>query len=101
PLLGGQDRPGRGRLLALSCAALAAGVLVLAYVPARAAALFAAGAGDAVAWGDPRRAGGLWWLLSARTFVEKASIVHTAAAPETAPFAIMAEIGPPLALLAL
>jgi hypothetical protein len=101
PLLAGKDRPSRLRLIALAVAALVAGALVLVYLPVRAAALFANADGDAIGWGDGRTAAGLWWILSARTFIEKASIVHTAATPEAAPFAIMAEVGPALALLAL
>jgi hypothetical protein len=89
---------GRGRLVALSVGALAVGALVVAYLPARAAAL--ATGGDTVAWGDARTLRGLWWVLSARTFAEKAAIVHTAASPFDLPFVLAEELEPAFAVLA-
>jgi hypothetical protein len=93
--------PGRLRLIAFSVLALAAGALVLVYLPVRAAALFAAGPPDTIAWGDARTPGGLRWLLTAATFTAKAKVVHTAAAsPTTLPFFFMEELEPAMALLA-
>jgi hypothetical protein len=91
-------RPPRARLVVLSVAALVAGTLVIGYLPARAAAL--AGGGDTVAWGDARTPGGLWWVLSATTFAQKAQVVHTAARPFDLPFVLAEELEPAFALLA-
>jgi len=93
----------RARLIALSVLALFAGAAAIAYLPARAGALFAQAAArgaDTIAWGDARTLGGLGWVLSARTFATKASIVHTAAAPLDFPFVLMEEVEVAFALLA-
>jgi hypothetical protein len=91
------------RLVVLSVLLLAAGALVLVYLPVRAAALFggAMGGADTIAWGDARTPAGLAWVLTAATFAAKAQVVHTAAAsPLDLPFFFMQELEPALALLA-
>jgi hypothetical protein len=91
------------RLVLLSVLALLAGAATIAYLPARAGALFAQAAergADTIVWGDPRTPAGLGWVLSARTFATKASIVHTAAAPWDLPFVLMEELEVVFALLA-
>jgi hypothetical protein len=88
-------RAGRARLVAFSVLALFLGMAVIVYLPVRATALFAQAASrgaDTILWGDPRTPGGLAWVLSARTFAEKAAIVHTAASPLDFPFALMDEL---------
>jgi hypothetical protein len=94
----------RARLAAGVAAAGAAGMAVLVYLPARAAALFGpaarAGALDTIAWGDGRTAAGLWWILSARTFVGKNTLVQSQADATALPFMLLEELGP-LALLAV
>src|SRR5262249_54552351 len=52
-------------------------------------------------WGEARSLGGLRWLLSARTFAEKAAIVHRAASPTDLPFVLMEEVEIASVLLAL
>jgi hypothetical protein len=95
----------RGRLLALATGALLAGLCTLAYLPARAHALFAgAPAGsDVIAWGDGRTAPGLWWIVSGRTFMAKTMVVQQNADALAAPFVIFEEVGvlAPLALIGL
>jgi hypothetical protein len=96
-------RAQRARLIALAVLALLAGAATIAYLPARAAALFAQAAergADTILWGDPRTPAGLWWVLSAHTFATKASVVHTAAAPFDLPFVLMEELEVVFALLA-
>jgi hypothetical protein len=96
-------RTGRARLIALSVLALLLGAAVIAYLPVRAAALFAQAAergADTIAWGDARTAGGLWWVLSARTFAAKASIVHAVSRPFEFPFVFMDELEFVFAILA-
>ncbi|HEY0707662.1 MAG TPA: hypothetical protein VGG33_12745, partial [Polyangia bacterium] len=90
-----------GALIGGSIAALLAGAVVLLYLPVRAAALLAPGHADVIAWGDARHLGGLWALLSARTFTAKAAIVHTSASPEAYPFVLFDELGAVAPLLAL
>jgi hypothetical protein len=102
PLLGPRAPAARGRLVLLVLAAFAVGLAALAYLPARAAALYAAGApADTIVWGDARSTAGWWWIVSGRTFLNKSEIVHTGSAPELLPFAIGEEVGLPLLLLAL
>lgn len=95
----------RGRLMVLGTGALTVGLAVLAYLPARAHALFTGGAAsrEVIAWGDGRTLEGLWWILSARTFVGKTEVVQQNADPLAAPFVLFEEIGllAPLALLGL
>ena len=94
---------GRARLVLWSLALFAAGLLVIAYLPARAAAIFAraGGTADVIAWGDARSAGGLWWVLSAETFARKSAVVHGSAAPFDLPFVLMEELEVVFAILAL
>ncbi len=92
----------RGRLFALSAAAFAAGMLVHAYLPLRTAALRETTEGmDNVLWGDARSLKGLWWVVSAKTFAEKAAIVHGNASPADLPFLLIEELGMAFALAAL
>jgi Protein of unknown function (DUF2723) len=94
---------GAARLCGWSLALLAAGALVLAYLPLRAGALFARAAetgADTISWGDPRTPAGLRWVLTAATFSAKAHVVHTAAAsPLDLPFFFMQELEPAVAVL--
>jgi hypothetical protein len=92
----------RTRLLVLSLAGFAAGLLVHAYLPLRASALFAsADRGiDNVVWGDARTWRGFWWLVSAQTFAEKTAVVHGNASPWDLPFLPIEELGTIVALLA-
>ncbi len=92
----------RARLLALSLAAFAAGLFVHAYLPLRAGALFASAdrGMDNVVWGDARTWRGFWWMVSARTFAEKTSVVHGNASPWDLPFLPIEELGAIFALLA-
>jgi hypothetical protein len=92
----------RTRLLGLSLAAFAAGLLVHAYLPLRAGALFAAAdhGMDNVVWGDARTWRGFWWVVSAQTFAEKAAVVHGNASPWNLPFLPIEELGTVFALLA-
>jgi hypothetical protein len=92
----------RARLLALSLAGFAIGLLVHAYLPLRAGALFAsADRGiDNVVWGDARTWRGFWWVVSAQTFAEKAAVVHSHASPWDLPFLPIEELGSVFALLA-
>ena len=93
----------RVRLVLLSFAGLAVGVLVHAYIPLRTLALFAApdrGMNN-VLWGDARTVSGLWWVVSAKTFAEKTNIVHGHASPFDLPFLPAEELGALFALLAL
>ncbi|HEY5282297.1 MAG TPA: DUF2723 domain-containing protein [Polyangia bacterium] len=100
PLLA--QSPARKRLLALSVAAFAVGLLVHTYLPLRAGALFAAAdrGMDNVLWGDARTWHGLWWVTSAQTFAEKTGIVHEHASPWDLPFLPIEELGKILTLLA-
>jgi hypothetical protein len=100
PLLGRTASWSRVRLAFLSLWTLAMGTLVIVYIPARAFAL-AAGSTSTLSWGDARTWGGLWWVLSARTFVDKAPIVHRSADPVSAPLMLIDELSAPLAILAL
>ncbi|HEX7599845.1 MAG TPA: DUF2723 domain-containing protein [Polyangia bacterium] len=93
---------GRGRLVGLSLLAFAAGMTIHAYLPLRAAALWAApdhGA-NAVLWGDARSLRGLWWVVSAHTFAVKQAVVQGQATPWDLPFLPMEELSPLFALLA-
>ncbi len=92
----------RARLLALSIAGFAAGMLVHAYLPLRAGALFASTdrGMDNVLWGDARTWHGFWWTVSAHTFAEKTAIVHGNATPWDLPFLPVEELGAIFALLA-
>jgi hypothetical protein len=98
-LLRSANRP---RFLAFSLAAVAAGMLVHAYLPLRAGALFAAAdrGTNNVLWGDGRSLSGLWWLVSAQTFAEKTGIVHGNASPWDLPFLPIEELTTIFALLA-
>jgi hypothetical protein len=92
----------RGRFVLLAVLAFCAGLLVHAYLPLRTQALFAAADGgiDNVLWGDARSLRGLWWLVSARTFAEKAALVHGNATPWDLPFVFFEELESVFALLA-
>ncbi len=92
----------RTRLLALSLAGFTVGLVVHAYLPLRAGALFAsADRGlDNVVWGDARTWHGFWWVASARTFAEKTAVVHGNASPWDLPFLPIEELGMLFALLA-
>jgi hypothetical protein len=93
--------PSRARFVALSLVGFATGLLVHAYLPLRTAALQRAPSGTAdVLWGDARSLHGLWWLVSARTFAEKAAIVHSNASPADLPFLLLEELGTVFALIA-
>jgi len=95
-------RAGPKRLVFLSVAAFAVGLLVHAYLPLRAFALFAAPDRgiDNILWGDPRSWQGFWWMVSARTFSEKAALVHGNASPADLPFLPIEELGTIFVLLA-
>jgi hypothetical protein len=95
-------RAGRSRLVVLAVVAFLAGALIHLYLPVRAAALLGApdGGGDNVVWGDARSLSGLWWVLSAKTFVGKQSVVQGQATPWALPFLPMEELGELFALLA-
>jgi hypothetical protein len=92
----------RKRLLILSLAAFAVGMLVHAYLPLRAGALFTAvdRGLDNVVWGDARTWHGFWWVTSAQTFAEKTAIVHGNASPWDLPFFPIEELEKIFALLA-
>jgi len=92
----------RTRLLLLSLAGFVVGLLVHAYLPLRAGALFASTDRgiDNVVWGDARTWRGLWWVVSAQTFAEKAAVVHGNASPWDLPFLPIEELGTIFALLA-
>jgi hypothetical protein len=95
-------RTGRPRFVALSVAAFAAGLLVHLYIPVRTSALFAAAdrGTNGVLWGDGRTPGGFWWVVSARTFAEKAGVVHGNASPWDLPFLPLEELTAVFALIA-
>ncbi len=104
PLLRAGEAAPRGRLAAYAVGAFLAGTAVLAYLPLRATAVYAAAqeaAADIILWGDARSLGGFWWIVSGRTFIAKSNVVHTGSEPEVLPFAIAEEIGLPLLLLAV
>jgi len=92
----------RTRLLALSLIGFAAGLLVHAYLPLRADALFAdAGRSlNNVVWGDARTWRGFWWLVSAQTFAEKNAVVQSNASPWDLPFLPIEELTTVFALVA-
>jgi Protein of unknown function (DUF2723) len=92
----------RGRFVLLAVLTFCAGLLVHAYLPLRTQALFATAARgiDNVLWGDARSLRGLWWLVSARTFAEKAAVVHGNATPWDLPFVFFEELEIVFALLA-
>jgi hypothetical protein len=92
----------RTRLLLLSLAGFAVGLLVHAYLPLRAGALFASAdhGMDNVVWGDARTWRGFWWLVSAQTFAEKSAVVHGNASPWNLPFLPIEELGMIFTLLA-
>ena len=94
--------PSRARLVAFSLAGFAAGLVIFAYLPLRAGALFAAADRgiDNVVWGDARTWRGFWWIVSARTFAEKSGVVHGNASPWDLPFLPIEELGTTFALLA-
>ncbi len=102
PVISKGERSVRLRALAGSVAAVAIGLLVLAYLPVRTAALFASAPSGAEVqiWGDARSAAGFFWVLSAVTFTSKATVVHAAADPGAAPFVFIDEVGLVAALLA-
>jgi hypothetical protein len=95
-------QPKKARFIGFAVLAFAAGLLVHLYIPVRAAALFAAAdrGVDNVLWGDGRTASGLWWIVSARTFAEKAGIVHGNASPGDLPFLPIEELTMMFALVA-
>jgi hypothetical protein len=95
-------RKGGGRLATLAVLAFVVGALIHLYLPVRATALLGAtdGGGDNVVWGDARSLSGLWWLLSAKTFVGKQTVVQGQATPWDLPFLPMEELGQLFALLA-
>jgi hypothetical protein len=96
-------RRGPARLVLLSVLVFVAGAAAIAYLPARAGALFAQAAergADTIAWGDARTPAGLGWVLSARTFASKAAIVHGEARPFDFPFVLMDELEVVFAMLA-
>jgi hypothetical protein len=91
----------RGRLVGLSVAAFAAGMLIHAYLPLRTGALHGAShAMDNVLWGDARSLKGLWWVVSAKTFADKAGLVHGNASPWDLPFLFVEELGAVFAVVA-
>jgi hypothetical protein len=92
----------RGRFVGLAVLAFGVGLLVHGYLPLRTQALFAAAdrGVDNVLWGDARSLRGLWWLISARTFAEKAALVHGNATPWDLPFVFFEELGLVFALVA-
>jgi hypothetical protein len=91
----------RARFATLAVAAFAAGMLIHAYLPLRGAALLGSSRDmDQVAWGDPRSLPGLWWLVSAKTFVDKAALVHGYSTPMDLPFMLIEELGLGCTLLA-
>ena len=103
---GGTDGNGGAgplRFVGLSLAALVVGLSILVYLPARAFALAAPGAAplDTLMWGDARSLSGLWWILSGRTFLDKSPLIHSSAAPASAPFVFIEELGLGLCLSAL
>lgn len=99
PLLAGGPR---GRLVAWSVLALlVATVSLVLYLPVRSSALISSGSADVIAWGDARTLRGLWWILSARTFADKAGVVHAAAQPDALPFVLIEELSLAGALVAL
>jgi hypothetical protein len=53
-----------------------------------------------VLWGDARSWSGLWWVVSAKTFADKAGIVHGNASPGDLPFLLIEELGLVFALVA-
>jgi len=92
----------RRRFALVAVLAFGAGLLVHAYLPLRTQAMFTAADRnmDNVLWGDARSLRGLWWLVSAHTFAEKAAIVHGNATPWDLPFVFFEELGLVFALLA-
>jgi hypothetical protein len=101
PLLRSAGGLPRGRLVLGAAGATTTGLLVLVYLPARALALYTPGAPvDTLMWGDGRSAEGLWWIVSARTFVGKNLLVQGNADPAALPFVLLEELGP-LAVLGL
>lgn len=92
----------RTRLILLSMAGFAVGLLVHAYLPLRAGALFASAdhGMDNVVWGDARTWRGFWWVVSAQTFAEKSAVVHGNASPWNLPFLPIEELGTIFTLLA-
>jgi hypothetical protein len=92
----------RTRLCAFAVLAFAAGMTIHAYLPVRAAALFASPGHGAnqVVWGDARTWEGLRWLVSARTFVNKQGLVQDQSSPGDLPFLPMEELTEVFALLA-
>ncbi len=95
-------RVGRARLAGLAVLAFLAGALIHLYLPMRAAALLGApdGGGDNVVWGDASSLSGLWWMLSAKTFANKQSVVQGQSTPWDLPFLPMEELSELFALLA-
>ena len=91
----------KGRFILCGVGAFAAGLVVHAYLPLRSAALLSGGGLDQVAWGDARTWRGFWWVVSARTFAQKNSLVQGNASPWDLPFLPMEELEPPLVLMAL
>jgi hypothetical protein len=92
----------RARLIVFAVLAFAVGMAIHAYLPVRAAALFASpdhGA-DQVLWGDARTWAGLRWVVSARTFVNKQGVVQDQSSPGDLPFVPMEELTEVFALLA-
>ncbi len=85
-----------GAVMALLC-----GAMVTVYVPARAHALLRLPDPHTLVWGDARTLSGWWWVLSARTFAEKNSLIQTSADPGSLPFLFVQELGLPVVLCAL
>lgn len=95
---GARDRFG---LMVAAVAGLLAGASVLLYGPARAYAVFGNLDPHTILWGDARTLSGWWWLLSARTFAEKASLVHGTADASSLPFLFVQELGIPMVCISL
>jgi len=99
-------RGGLSRLQVIlgSVASVLLGFGVLLYLPLRTMAIAsdtAKGALDTIVWGDSRTASGLWWVLSGRTFTDKATIVHARDQTTSLPFLFVEELGGVGILLAL
>lgn len=94
--------PTRVRLLAFAVLAFSAGMTIHAYLPVRAAALFASAdrGANQVLWGDARTWEGLRWVVSAHTFVKKQGLVQDQSSPGDLPFVPMEELTEVFALLA-
>lgn len=79
-----------------SVASLVLGLGVLLYLPLRTMALSPGanvGSLNTIVWGDSRTASGLWWVLSGRTFADKATFVHGRDDAASLPFLFVEELG--------